>query len=34
VLVIDENDTVIFSELVNEITTEPDYNAALEVLKA
>jgi thiol peroxidase len=24
VLVIDENDNVVFSELVNEITTEPD----------
>ncbi|MRE52109.1 lipid hydroperoxide peroxidase, partial [Escherichia coli] len=34
VLVLDENDTVIFSELVNEITTEPDYTAALEKLKA
>lgn len=34
VLVIDENDTVVFSELVNEITNEPDYTAALDVLKA
>lgn len=34
VLVLDENDTVVFSELVNEITTEPDYTAALDVLKA
>jgi thiol peroxidase len=34
VLVIDENDNVVFSELVNEITTEPDYTAALESLKA
>ncbi|EMV1761317.1 thiol peroxidase [Enterobacter ludwigii] len=34
VLVIDENDNVVFSELVNEITTEPDYTAALDVLKA
>jgi len=34
VLVLDENDTVLFSELVNEITTEPDYAAALAVLKA
>ena len=34
VLVIDENDNVVFSELVNEITTEPDYTAALEALKA
>jgi len=34
VVVIDENDTVVFSHLVNEITTEPDYAAALEALKA
>lgn len=34
VLVIDENDNVVFSELVNEITTEPYYTAALEALKA
>lgn len=34
VVVIDENDNVIFSQLVNEITTEPDYDAALAVLKA
>lgn len=34
VVVIDENDNVVFSQLVNEITTEPDYNAALEALKA
>ena len=33
VVVLDENDTVIFSELVNEITNEPDYTAALDVLK-
>lgn len=33
VVVIDENDNVIFSQLVNEITNEPDYAAALEVLK-
>ena len=33
-LFIDENDTVLFSELVNEITTEPDYTAALDKLKA
>ena len=32
VVVIDENDTVVFSELVNEITTEPDYEAALQAL--
>ncbi|ENW8873752.1 lipid hydroperoxide peroxidase, partial [Escherichia coli] len=29
-----ENDNVIFSQLVDEITTEPDYEAALAVLKA
>ncbi|POP44357.1 thiol peroxidase [Superficieibacter electus] len=34
VIVIDENDNVVFSQLVNEITTEPDYAAALETLKA
>lgn len=34
VVVIDENDNVVFSQLVNEITTEPDYDAALTVLKA
>lgn len=34
VVVLDENDKVIFSQLVNEITTEPDYTAALDVLKA
>jgi len=33
VVVIDENDKVIFSQLVNEITNEPDYASALEVLK-
>ena len=33
VVVIDENDNVIFSQLVDEITTEPDYEAALAVLK-
>lgn len=33
VVVLDENDTVLHSELVNEITTEPDYDAALAVLK-
>ena len=31
---IDENDNVVFSQLVNEITNEPDYTAALDVLKA
>ncbi|WJD48628.1 MULTISPECIES: thiol peroxidase [unclassified Enterobacter] len=34
VVVIDENDTVLFSELVNEITNEPNYDAALAALKA
>ena len=34
VVVIDENDNVVFSQLVNEITNEPDYTAALDVLKA
>ncbi|MFK3658948.1 MAG: thiol peroxidase [Scandinavium sp.] len=34
VVVIDENDAVVFSELVNEITNEPDYTAALDALKA
>jgi thiol peroxidase len=32
VLVLDENDTVLYSQLVNEITDEPDYDAALAVL--
>jgi len=34
VVVIDESNKVVFSQLVNEITTEPDYAAALETLKA
>ncbi len=34
VVVIDESDNVIFSQLVDEITTEPDYEAALAVLKS
>ncbi|MCS2148210.1 thiol peroxidase [Scandinavium manionii] len=34
VIVLDENDNVVLSELVNEITNEPDYDAALEALKA
>lgn len=34
VIVLNEQDEVIFSELVNEITTEPNYAAALEALKA
>lgn len=33
VVVLDENDTVLHSELVNEITTEPNYDAALAALK-
>ncbi|MBP2197856.1 MULTISPECIES: thiol peroxidase [Pantoea] len=32
VVVIDENDKVIYSELVNEITSEPNYDAALAAL--
>lgn len=34
VIVLNEQDEVVFSQLVNEITTEPDYDAALEALKA
>ena len=34
VVVIDEYDNIVFSQLVNEITNEPDYDAALAVLKA
>ncbi len=33
VIVLDENDTVLYSQLVPEITDEPDYDAALAVLK-
>lgn len=33
VVVLDEHDNVLYSELVNEITTEPDYDAALAALK-
>jgi len=33
VVVLDEHDNVLYSQLVNEITTEPDYDAALAVLK-
>lgn len=33
VVVLDGQDKVIYSELVNEITNEPDYDAALAVLK-
>ncbi len=32
VLVLDENDTVVYSELVPEIGQEPDYEAALRAL--
>ena len=34
VVVIDENDNVVFSQLVNEITNEPDYTSALDALSA
>lgn len=33
VIVLDENDTVMYSQLVPEIAQEPDYDAALAVLK-
>ena len=33
VVVLDEQDNVLYSQLVNEITTEPDYDAALAALK-
>ncbi|CQD44857.1 thiol peroxidase [Yersinia enterocolitica] len=33
VVILDGQDNVIYSELVNEITTEPDYDAALAALK-
>ncbi|GKX58109.1 putative thiol peroxidase [Leminorella grimontii] len=33
VVVLDENDSVLYSELVKEISTEPDYDAALAALK-
>lgn len=33
VIVLDEQDKVIYSQLVEEITTEPDYDAALAALK-
>ncbi|MEJ4044343.1 MULTISPECIES: thiol peroxidase [Erwiniaceae] len=33
VVVLDEQDNVLYSELVNEITTEPNYDAALAALK-
>jgi len=31
--VLDENDKVLYSQLVDEITNEPDYDAALAALK-
>jgi len=34
VVIIDENDNVIYTELVGEVTEEPDYDSALAVLKA
>jgi thiol peroxidase len=34
VVVLDENDKVIYSQLVQEITTEPDYDAALKAIKS
>jgi probable thiol peroxidase len=33
IIVIDENETVIYTEQVDEITNEPDYEAVLNVLK-
>jgi len=33
VVILDEADKVLYSQLVNEITTEPDYDAALAALK-
>lgn len=33
VIVLDEHDKVIYSQLVDEITNEPDYDAALSALK-
>lgn len=33
VVIIDENNKVIYSELVNEITHEPNFNAVLNALK-
>ncbi len=33
VVALDENDRVIYTQLVNEITTEPDYEAALAAVK-
>jgi len=33
VVVLDENDTVIYTQLVDEITTEPDYESALAAIR-
>lgn len=33
VVILDENDKVMYTELVNEITTEPNYTAAMEALR-
>jgi thiol peroxidase len=33
VVILDEQDKVLYSQLVNEITTEPEYDAALAALK-
>ena len=33
VIVVDENQNIIFSDLVEEITNEPDYEGAISVLK-
>jgi thiol peroxidase len=32
VMILDENDTVIYSQLVNELASEPDYESALAAL--
>jgi len=32
VIIIDEDDMIIYSELVEDITNEPDYKAALAIL--
>jgi len=33
-VIIDENDNIVYTELVGEVTEEPDYDSALAVLKA
>jgi thiol peroxidase len=33
VVVLDDNDTVLYTQLVGEITEEPDYDAALAALR-